>query len=67
MRFPWHRKERPVPRTLADARRERVAAERRLSEARRDVIVPLRELREQDYVADAINALIMRHAGQDRS
>jgi hypothetical protein len=64
MWVPWRRKE--VPRALAEVRRERASAERQLSEAQRDVIVPLRELRERNHVADAITSLIQRRAEQER-
>ena len=62
MRFPWRRKE--VPSALAEARRQRAAAERKLSEERREVLVPLRELRERNHVSEAISMIIQRRAEQ---
>jgi hypothetical protein len=53
----WRRKPRPE---LAEARRERVKAERSLAEAREHVIIPLRELREKNHVNEAITMLIQR-------
>jgi hypothetical protein len=66
MRVPWRRKERPVPQALAEARRQREAAEQRLADAREHVIVPLRELREKNHVSEAITVLIQRRAAQER-
>lgn len=60
--LPWRSKKRPVPSSLADARRERQAAERRLADAREHVIIPLRELREKNHVSEAITMLIQRRA-----
>lgn len=65
MRLPWQRtRERPVPRSLAEARQERAAAERRLAEARTHVIIPLRQMREENHVFDAVTALIQRRVDQ---
>jgi hypothetical protein len=69
MRFPWRawrRQQRPVPHALVEARQERAAAEIRLAEAREHVILPLRELREKNHVAEAITMLIQRRVEQDR-
>lgn len=43
---------------LERARRERVIAEERLRSAERDVVVPLRELRKRNYVAERIGVLL---------
>lgn len=51
----WRRKPRPE---LAEARNARVKAEKSLADAREHVIIPLRELRERNHVAEAIAALI---------
>lgn len=67
MRLPWRSKDRPVPRELSEARRERVNAEKRLAEAREHVIVPLRELREKNHVSEAITMLIQQHVDRERS
>lgn len=62
----WRRRERPAATAgLTEARRERETAERRLAEAREHVIIPLRELREQNHVSEAISVLITR-AKQDQ-
>lgn len=60
MRLPWHRQPRPEPRELAEARKKREEAEQKLDEARKHVIIPLRELRERNHVSEAITMLIQR-------
>jgi hypothetical protein len=65
MRLPWRKQERPVPGALAEVREQRFAAEQRLAEARKDVIIPLRELREKNHVAEAITMLIQRRVQQE--
>jgi hypothetical protein len=67
MWFRWRTRDRPVSPALAEAREAREAAEQRLAEAREHVIVPLRKLREQNHVSEAITMLIQRRAGQDGS
>lgn len=67
MRLPWKGRERPVPKGLTRAREERVAAEERLADAREHVIVPLRELREQNHVSEAITMLIQKRVQRERS
>lgn len=67
MRLPWHRKERPVPASLTEARQARAAAEDRLADAREHVIIPLRKLREENHVSEAITMLIQRRVDQERS
>lgn len=63
----WRRRDRPVPTSgLTEAQRERVAAERSLAEAREHVIIPLRELRERNHVAEAISMLIQQRIQQER-
>lgn len=66
MRLRWRRRARPVSPGLAEARAERLSAERRLTEARERVIVPLRELREKNHVSEAIAMLIQRRVQQER-
>jgi hypothetical protein len=51
---------------LAEVRRHRAAAERDLAEVREHVIIPLRKLREEDHVSEAITMLIQRRAQQER-
>jgi sulfur relay (sulfurtransferase) DsrC/TusE family protein len=64
MRLPWHWRAE-ARRNLAEAREQRETAERRLAEAHEHVILPLRELREKNHVAEAITMLIQR-GGQER-
>ena len=61
MRLPWHWRAE-AGRDLAEARKQRETAERRLADAREHVILPLRELREKNHVAEAITMLIQRGA-----
>lgn len=63
----WRRRERPAQTAgLTEARRERAVAEHRLAEAREHVIIPLRELRERNHVAEAISVLIQQRIQQER-
>jgi hypothetical protein len=64
MRFWWRMRGYPVSPALTEAREAREAAEQRLAEARENVIIPLRELRERNHVSEAITMLIRRRAGQ---
>ena len=48
------------------ARLEREAAQKRLNHATEHVIVPLRQMRDENHVGDLIKALIQRRAGQGR-
>jgi F0F1-type ATP synthase membrane subunit b/b' len=61
MRLPWRKRERPVSRELAEARRQREMAEQQLADAREHVIIPLRELREKNHIGQLISELIQRH------
>ena len=61
MRLPWHRSAKASS-DLAEARRQREKAEERLADAREHVIIPLRELREKNHVAEAITLLIQTRA-----
>jgi hypothetical protein len=63
----WRRDQRPASDSLAEARRQRAQAELRLAEARQQVIIPLRELREKNHVSEAITMLIQRRAGEQGS
>jgi hypothetical protein len=44
-----------------------VAAEERLADAQEHVIIPLRELREQNHVSEAITVLIQQRIQRERS
>jgi len=57
MRWRRRQKERE-PASLAEARAARAEAEARLAETQRHVIFPLRELREENHVFEAITAMI---------
>lgn len=59
MRFPWHVGRR-VPPELARIRRIRVETEEKLRSEREHVVIPLRELRAKNHVADAITVLIQQ-------
>lgn len=67
MWFRRRTRERPVSLALTEAREAREAAEQRLAEAREHVIVPLRRLREENHVSEAITMLIQRRADQGSS
>jgi hypothetical protein len=62
MRFWWRMREGPASPALTEAREAREAAEQRLAEARETVIIPLRELRAQNHVSEAITMMIQRRA-----
>ena len=51
---------------LTEVRRQRAVAERNLAEAREHVIIPLRKLREENHVSEAITMLIQRRVQQER-
>lgn len=64
MRLPWRRKK-AVSRELAEARRQRAEAEKRLASEREHVVIPLRKLREKNHVSEAITMLIRYRAEQE--
>lgn len=64
MRLPWQR-DRTVTAGLAEARRQAGVAERKLAAEREHVIIPLRELREKNHVAEAIIMLIQRRGPEN--
>lgn len=53
-----------APAGLVAARAERELSEERLAEARREVIRPLHEMRQQNHVAEMLGSLIERRAQQ---
>jgi hypothetical protein len=64
MRFWWRLRGYPASPALTEAREAREVAEQRLAEARENVIIPLRELRERNHVSEVITMLIQRRAKQ---
>lgn len=68
-RWPWRREKRvrakQEPVLPEEVRRERAAAEQRLSDANRDVIVPLSQMRAVNHVSEDISRLIRRRAGRE--
>lgn len=62
----WPRLRRKPSAELEHARRERRRAEERLRHDEEHVIVPLREIRERNHVADDISRLIRRRLEQGR-
>jgi transcriptional regulator NrdR family protein len=64
MQFKFWRKQ--VREGVEKARAERRASEYRLEIAQREVIHPLREMREKNHVSDMLNALIQRRTGEQR-
>lgn len=55
---PWRKKAEREE--LAAARAARVAAQKRLDEARRELIAPLRQMREENHIAPMLDMLIQR-------
>lgn len=67
MRFPWQRtREKTESSSLSEARRERAAAEKRLLDTEIHVAIPLRQMREENHVFDAVEELIQRRVEQGR-
>jgi hypothetical protein len=68
MRLPW-RRNLPVSRELAEARRRRAEAERQLASEHEHVVIPLRALlherREKNHVMEAISLLIEDRARRE--
>lgn len=64
MRLPWHRNQ-VASRELTEARRQRAEAEQKLASEREHVVIPLRELREKNHVAEAIKILIQRRGPEE--
>ena len=56
---------KPDPVLSEEIRRERLAAEQRLSDAHRDVIIPLSEMRARNHIQDDIGRLITRRARRE--
>lgn len=64
MRWPRLRKKPSAE--LEHARRERRRAEERLRHDEEHVILPLREIREANHIAEDISRLIRRHVRRER-
>jgi hypothetical protein len=65
MRLPW-KGQRNGDGGVNAARAERAESERRLAEARAEVIRPLHEMRQRNHVGEMLGALIARRAEGDR-